>query len=149
MSGQLESREHAGHVAVSEETFDPKRFEGKWIVLEGTIPGEPGKTNRWVILERISDTEFHLSYRKGDGPVVPHQTLYYNEKTRTLDSKPGDGRAERCISFWDCASMVGDKCRIFAMRRLPETIPPSVDREAFFMDFEPKTDNGTWGAEQG
>ena len=117
--------------------FDKRRFRGRWKVVAGEIPPDP-QENDFVILRQLDEERFLLRYERGQRPHPFRQHLFFNERTKTLDSRE-DGKPQRCVSFWDRQAANEKNC-IFAIRRGRGELLPWEN---------PENEAGTWGAEPG
>lgn len=95
--------------------------------------------------DKKDERTYQITYSKNCKRQNFKQTLYFDKKTSTLNSRPSDKKPQRCIAFWKRSG--GDKNCIFAMwhampgeERFPWEHPPLGDTPG---------DNGTWGADAG
>lgn len=115
-------------------------FCGDWKVIAGATPRD--KTLYHSHIEKPigqAENAYRIAYsangRRGDF----EQTLYFDEATHTLRSRPDDGKPQRCVALWRGAK--GEKSCVFAMWIGKGGDEAGLPWEA--------GDNGSWGAEAG
>ncbi len=118
--------------------MDGSVFCGNWNVLAGNPPG-----NRVHIKRDLEEGEdvFLISYKDANHVSTFEQKLYFDLETHTLQSRPGDGKPQRCVGFWRRSDKL--KNCIFAMWSSAGSEEPGLPWE------DPSDDNGSWGAEAG
>ncbi len=118
--------------------MDGSVFCGNWNVLAGNSPG------RRVHITRDPEEDesvFLISYRGESRVSNFEQKIYFDPETHTLQSRPDDGKPQRCVAFWQRPA--GLKNCVFAMWSSAGSEEPGLPWE------DPSDDNGSWGAEAG
>jgi len=120
--------------------MDGRDFCRKWLVIAGKPPSAAAVYHVQIEEQTApEETAFRITYWCNGHRRPFEQTLYFDEETHTLGSRPDDGKPQRCVALWRRPR--GAKSCIFAM-----WIAKGSDEAG--MPWE-VGDNGSWGAEGG
>lgn len=118
-------------------------FCHNWLVIAGKTPEDPKKYH--VRIKKKQDPNgrdedaYEITYTVNGKRTPFEQTLYPDCQTHTLNSRPRDGKPQRCVALW--RRPVGRKACIFAM-----WVSKGNDEDGMTWEVG---DNGSWGAEAG